>query len=561
VSPSNLRPLTILAWSLAAAAMLAAMLGAATVWLSARIQNEEQSVHHTLAVQNQVARILSLAQHVETNQRGYLLTGRGIYLDVYKHAEKTLAEKLDEASKLVADDPQQRQTIARLRQAVTERLDLVHSTIDEQHAGHPDAARAIVNSDRGLMLMEQIRQFVSEIRSEEDRSLSIREAALKFVGTLLQVGAATAFALICTIGLLASLYVRRSFTELKAAHDQLAVSNQQLIVEMREREQSKARLQLALDAARLGWWQYDPDHSAFSWDTRSKEILGVPENKAAVQEILGLVHSDDGEKVWTAFQKGCDTTDPKRDAIKFRVRRRDGEVYWVKVQWLAYLDGAGERPPASIVGTIEDITERMEREEKTHLLMREINHRAKNMLSVVDSIAHQTAAKNPEDFVERFSDRIQALSANQDLLVRNEWNGVEIEDLVRAQLAHFADLIGSRIAVRDLKLRLNPAAAQAIGLALHELATNAGKYGALSTDSGRVNINWGTDGGTFAMGWTECGGPAVSAPERRGFGTVVMAAMAERSLGGAVDLDYPPSGVTWRLTCPAANALEPGNVS
>jgi two-component sensor histidine kinase len=183
------------------------------------------------------------------------------------------------------------------------------------------------------------------------------------------------------------------------------------------------------------------------------------------------------------------------------------------------------------------------------------------MLSVVDSIAHQTAAKNPEDFVERFSDRIQALSANQDLLVRNEWNGVEIEDLVRAQLAHFADLIGSRIAVRDLKLRLNPAAAQAIGLALHELATNAGKYGALSTDSGRVNINWGTDGGTFAMGWTECGGPAVSAPERRGFGTVVMAAMAERSLGGTVDLDYPPSGVTWRLTCPVANALEPANVS
>jgi len=221
----------------------------------------------------------------------------------------------------------------------------------------------------------------------------------------------------------------------------------------------------------------------------------------------------------------------------------------------------GECPAASIVGTIEDITERMEREEKTHLLMREINHRAKNMLSVVDSIAHQTAAKNPEDFVERFSNRIQALSANQDLLVRNEWNGVEINDLVRAQLAHFADLIGSRIAVHDSTLRLNPAAAQAIGLALHELATNAGKYGALSTDSGRVDINWGSAGGTFTMGWTERGGPPVSAPERRGFGTVVMEAMAERSLNGTVDLDYGTSGVTWRLTCPIANALEAGNVS
>ncbi len=149
------------------------------------------------------------------------------------------------------------------------------------------------------------------------------------------------------------------------------------------------------------------------------------------------------------------------------------------------------------------------------------------------------------------------MSANQDLLVRNEWKGVEIADLARAQLAHFADLVGSRIAVRGPKLRLRAASAQAIGLALHELATNAGKYGALSTDAGCVHISWGTDGGAFTMSWTERGGPAVSQPERRGFGTVVMETMAERSVDGKVDLDYAPSGLNWRLTCPAANALEP----
>jgi two-component sensor histidine kinase len=190
--------------------------------------------------------------------------------------------------------------------------------------------------------------------------------------------------------------------------------------------------------------------------------------------------------------------------------------------------------------------------------MREINHRAKNMLSVVDAIAHQTAAKNPEDFVERFSERIQALSANQDLLVRNEWRGVDVQDLVRTQLSPFADLIASRIAIHGPKLRLKAGGAQAIGLALHELATNAGKYGALSTNTGHVDIDWGIDDGTFTISWTERNGPPVSRPQRRGFGAVIMETMAARSVDGTVDLDYAPSGVTWRLTCRPANALDPG---
>ena len=95
-----------------------------------------------------------------------------------------------------------------------------------------------------------------------------------------------------------------------------------------------------------------------------------------------------------------------------------------------------------------------------------------------------------------------------------------------------------------------------VGLALHEVAINAGKYGALSTDAGRVDIGWGTDGDTFTMSWTEREGPPVSEPQRRGFGTVVMETMAERSVDGAVEIDYPPSGLSWRLICPTGNALE-----
>jgi two-component sensor histidine kinase len=263
------------------------------------------------------------------------------------------------------------------------------------------------------------------------------------------------------------------------------------------------------------------------------------------------------ERFWAVREAALNPADPKPYANEYRIQRRDGKVRWVEVLARAYFEGVGpERRAVNFVGTAADITERKEREEKEHLLMREINHRAKNMLSVVEAIARQTAARSPGDFIEDFSDRIQALSANQDLLVRNEWKGVEIEDLVRAQLSHFADLIGFRIAVQGPNLRLNPAAAQAIGLALHELATNAGKYGALSTEYGHVDVGWGTDGTTFKISWTERGGPLVCAPGLRGFGTIVMEAMVERSVDGTVKLDYAPSGVTWRLTCPAANALE-----
>jgi two-component sensor histidine kinase len=204
----------------------------------------------------------------------------------------------------------------------------------------------------------------------------------------------------------------------------------------------------------------------------------------------------------------------------------------------------------------QDMTDQRAHEEQVQLLMREINHRAKNMLSLVQAIARQTAARDFEDFIERFTERIQALAANQDLLVRNEWQGVHVEDLVRAQLAHFADLVGSRITVQGSPLSLNAAAAQAIGLALHELATNAGKYGALSVEAGGVDVCWRVDSDMFAMTWTERGGPPVSPPERGGFGSTVITSMVKQTLNGQVQLDYAPSGVVWNLTCPRANVLE-----
>src|SRR5712672_2781705 len=331
-----------------------------------------------------------------------------------------------------------------------------------------------------------------------------------------------------------------------------------LMAELRETtdllRQSETTFRAMFDVSSVGKIEVEPGSGrVLRANAAMCKFVGYSEAELLARTVYDITHPDERDRDREPLRRLVAGESTVFDVEK-RYIRKDGNAVWARTTVNVIRDESGR--PLRNTAVILDITERKEREVKEHLLMREINHRAKNMLSVVDAIAHQTAAKNPEDFVERFSERIQALSANQDLLVRNEWRGVDDEDLVRAQLAHFADLVGSRIAVRGRKLHLNAAAAQAIGLALHELATNAGKYGALSTDSGRVEVCWETDRGTFTMSWTERDGPPVSAPKRRGFGTTVLEAMAKRSVDGTVDLDYAPSGVTWRLTCPTANALE-----
>jgi PAS domain S-box-containing protein len=210
---------------------------------------------------------------------------------------------------------------------------------------------------------------------------------------------------------------------------------------------------------------------------------------------------------------------------------------------------------------LRDISERMRHEKHTQLLMREINHRAKNMLAVVESIARQTAAATPNDFIGRFGERIKALSASQDLLVQNEWKGVDITTLAQSQLSHFQELIGTRILLRGPVLLISAAAAQTIGMAVHELCTNAGKYGALSNGEGRVEVAWGLElgggeGEAFEMSWREEGGPAVTAPVTRGFGSIVIQRLVKESLDAEVDLDFAATGLFWRLHCPVKEVMD-----
>ncbi len=220
-----------------------------------------------------------------------------------------------------------------------------------------------------------------------------------------------------------------------------------------------------------------------------------------------------------------------------------------------------EETNAKLADARVDIDERKRHEEQITLLLREVNHRSKNMLSVVQAISRQTVAASPNDFIDRFAERIEALAASQDLLVKNDWRGVDLQELARSQLGHFKDLVDKRIELRGPPLFVFASAAQTIGMALHELATNAGKYGALSDGCGRVEVNWslerGKDGGkTFAISWRERGGPPVAAPVRAGFGSTVLCQVAKESLDAKVELDYASTGLVWRLQCPAGEAID-----
>jgi PAS domain S-box-containing protein len=201
-----------------------------------------------------------------------------------------------------------------------------------------------------------------------------------------------------------------------------------------------------------------------------------------------------------------------------------------------------------------DITDRRLASEQINLLLHEVNHRSKNLLTLVQGIARQTLRRHPDDFMEAFGARIQALAANQDVLLRHEWKDVELGALVLSQIQPFEESLGARFILDGPTLHITSAAAQNLGMILHELATNAAKHGALSRATGQVSATWrvaadAAGRSMFSMSWTESGGPEIVEPTRTGFGTAVVRDIARTSLDADVSLDYAPTGFRWRLEC------------
>jgi two-component system, chemotaxis family, CheB/CheR fusion protein len=219
---------------------------------------------------------------------------------------------------------------------------------------------------------------------------------------------------------------------------------------------------------------------------------------------------------------------------------------------------------SGVVITFNNITENRRQTEHMQILMKELQHRTNNLFSVIQAMARQTARTSAtfSEFEAQFGARVQGLAQSNALLIDQNWRGVSLDKLIETQLAPFVGTDTMRIEAVGPQVRLAAGAVQTLGLALHELATNASKYGALSVPDGRVVLSWSFDDEngvpeSFRMEWREKGGPPVKPSTRKGFGRFVTDQMVTRALNATVDTDLASEGLRWRLQMPASEARAP----
>jgi PAS domain S-box-containing protein len=325
----------------------------------------------------------------------------------------------------------------------------------------------------------------------------------------------------------------------------------------RQLQESEERRSLALVAGRMGSWDWSQDTSDCLWDDGQHRIFGVDRNQFAVtaENVRALIHPED----WGRMQQAVDRLfrDHQPAQGEFRIKRPNGEVRWCLGTAAPSVDSSGR--VVRISGVTVDITDRKEAEERQALLAREVDHRAKNALALVQSIVRLTRANTIEAYTGSVEGRIRALSRAHAILSHSRWQGADMRGLVDEELAPYRTGDLSRIIATGPNVSLPPAAAQSLALALHELVTNAAKYGALSSTAGQVHLNWEMNPGVLVLRWTETGGPAAIPPASPGFGTRIITAGIEGQLGGRAAFDWRPEGLQCVLTVPREEMLRAGN--
>jgi PAS domain S-box-containing protein len=311
-----------------------------------------------------------------------------------------------------------------------------------------------------------------------------------------------------------------------------------------------ARLRMALKAGALGTWTLDLPEQTLTASSGCKRVFGRPMGEPfTYDQLLAAIHPDDLPAMRAAVARTIEQGAPYH--VEYRILTPAGEQRWVSVQ--GELQHRADGTPLAMTGFSTDISQRKFAEEHRAVLARELTHRVKNTLATVNAVATQTIrrATSLDDAAATVSARIASLGAAHELLIQDEVEGAAIGDIVERALLPFKDRDGARFDVSGPHVRLSPEITLGLAMALHELATNAVKYGALSVPEGRVAVEWSitTVGGErrLAFSWTEQEGPSVTPPTRTGFGTRMIERMLSGHVRGDAVIRYPVTGARFEI--------------
>jgi PAS domain S-box-containing protein len=314
---------------------------------------------------------------------------------------------------------------------------------------------------------------------------------------------------------------------------------------------SEERLRLAFEAARMGWWDYDIDSDQVTWSPSLTRIMGFSTESfgGTLAGATEHVHPDDRAKFLALVRQGIGAEETHTCELRFL--RADGSVRWSLAAGQVIRNPAGHA--VRFAGVDLDITERKEAEERQDVLLRELDHRAKNLLAVVQSVLRLSKAETVQEFITAMEGRIWALSRAHTLLSESRWHSVDLGRIVDEEIAPFASKQAKQVQAIGPAVSLLPSTAQSLALALHELLTNAVKYGALSTAGGHVVLAWRLEADALLIDWVESGGPPTATPARRGFGTKLIDATVEHQLRGSVAFDWRMEGLRCTISIPLSN--------
>jgi two-component sensor histidine kinase/PAS domain-containing protein len=323
-------------------------------------------------------------------------------------------------------------------------------------------------------------------------------------------------------------------------------------------ERQQHNFDLAMIASKMGTWRYTLADDVCIYDENAQRLYGLTEARFLHDQsgVKAKFHPNDMQLMWSRVTQALDPVGDGRYEVEYRVKQPDGSWRWLSAWGLVEFEGQGPaRKPVAIAGASRDISEAKRTEDLERLLGNEMNHRVRNTLATVQSIVLQSlrGAADLKSARRAVDARITALAAAHELLTDRSWLGANLRDVVSRALAPFA---GGHITVEGPSLDVSPKEALALSLALHELATNAAKYGALSQRDGRVELLWKLQKEQLHLTWRETNGPRVIAPSRRGFGSRLITDGLSRDLQGETRLEFPPEGVRCLITLARSEGSE-----